>query len=98
MTDFVQNVKIVQNQSRSMKHYTTTEARKHLADIVNQVKYQKILVSIGRRNEQEVLLVPGLSDDESLPISEMNAQSSSFAFLEEEPELYSLKDLKKRYV
>ena len=81
-----------------MKHYTTTEARKHLSELVNQVRYQKIIISIGRRDEEEVLMVPKLTLDESLPITEMNAQSSSFEFLEEEPDLYSLKDLKKRYV
>lgn len=81
-----------------MKHYTTTEARKNLAHIVNQVKYQKILVSIGRRDEQEVLIVPGFAIDEPLPISEINAQSASFAFLDQEPNIYTLKDLKKRYV
>lgn len=81
-----------------MRHYTTTEARKHLGEIVNQVKYQKIIISIGRRDEEEVLMVPKVTLDESLPMSEMNAQSASFQFLEEEPDIYSLKDLKKRYV
>jgi PHD/YefM family antitoxin component YafN of YafNO toxin-antitoxin module len=81
-----------------MKHYTTTEARKHLSAIVSQVRYQKIVISIGRRNEEEVLVVPKMTLNEELPISEINAQSSSFQFLEEEPDLYSLKDLKKRYV
>ncbi len=81
-----------------MRHYTTTEARKHLCDIVNQVRYQKIIVSIGRRDEEEVLVVPKITLDESLPISEMNARSSSFRFLEDEPDIYSLGDLKKRYV
>ena len=81
-----------------MRHYTTTEARKHLGEIVNQVKYQKIIISIGRRDEEEVLMVPKVTLDESLPMSEMNAQSSSFQFLNEEPDIYSMKDLKKRYV
>lgn len=81
-----------------MRHYTTTEARKHLSEIVNQVRYQKIIISIGRRTEEEVLVIPKVTLDETLPISEINTQSSSLHFLEEEPELYSLKDLKKRYV
>ncbi len=80
-----------------MLHYTTTEARKHLGEIVNRVKYQKIIVSIGKKNE-EVLIVPRAEFQGDLPISEINAGSPSFAFLEEEPEIYSLKDLKKRYV
>jgi hypothetical protein len=81
-----------------MKHYSTTEARKHLSEIVSQVRYQKIIISIGRRDEEEVLVVPKVTLDESIPISEINAQSASFQFLEEEPDIYSLKDLKKRYV
>jgi PHD/YefM family antitoxin component YafN of YafNO toxin-antitoxin module len=81
-----------------MKHYTTTEARKHLSEIVSQVRYQKIIVSIGRRDEEEVLVIPKVTLDESLPISEMNAQSESFQFLEDEPDIYSMKDLQKRYV
>ena len=81
-----------------MKHYSTTEARRHLSEIVNQVKYQKIIISIGRHDEEEVLVVPKMESGESLPISEMNAASPSFVFLEDEPDLYSLEDLKKRYV
>ncbi|MEK9159760.1 MAG: hypothetical protein AAB383_03440 [Patescibacteria group bacterium] len=81
-----------------MKHYSTTEARKHLSEIVSQVKYQKIIISIGRHDEEEVLVVPKMELGESLPISEMNAASPSFNFLEDEPDLYSLDDLKKRYV
>lgn len=82
----------------NMQHYTTTEARKNLSKIVNQVRYQKIIISIGRRSEEEVLVVPKVTLDEELPISEMNAQSPSFQFLKDEPDIYSLKDLKKRYV
>lgn len=81
-----------------MRHYTTTEARKHLSEIVNQVRYQKVIISIGRRDEEEVLMVPKFTLEESLPITEMNTQSTSFEFLDEEPDLYSLQDLKKRYV
>ncbi|MFA6024018.1 MAG: hypothetical protein WC777_02265 [Candidatus Gracilibacteria bacterium] len=81
-----------------MRHYTTTEARKHLSEIVSQVRYQKIIISIGRREEEEVLVVPRITLNEALPITEMNAQSTSFQFLEDEPDIYSMKDLKKRYV
>jgi len=81
-----------------MKHFSTTEARKNLGGIVNQVKYQKMIISIGRRGEAEVFVVPAYNIQEDLPISEMNAASGSFDFLEEDPDLYSLSDLKKRYV
>ena len=78
-----------------MLHYSTTEARKNLGEIVNKVKYQKIIISIGRFNEEEVLVVPKPQLNEKLPISEINATSPSFEFLAEEPDIYSLKDLKK---
>ncbi len=81
-----------------MKHYNTSQARIHLNEIVNKVKYEKIIISIGRRNKSEALLVPAPEKDEKLPITEINAQSKSFKFLEEETDIYSLKDIKKRYV
>ncbi len=81
-----------------MNHYSTTEARKKLSQIVNQVKYGKIIISIGRRDEEEVWVVPKPERVETLPISEINATSPSFNFLEDEPDLYSSQDLKKRYV
>ncbi len=43
-------------------------------------------------------MLPKREIGEALPISSINAASASFKFLEEEPELYSVKDLKKRYV
>ncbi len=81
-----------------MKHYSTTEARKHFSEIIEQVRYLKAIVSVGRRGEEEVLIVPKPEINEDLPISAINASSSSFDFLEDEPDIYSLKDLKKRYV
>lgn len=81
-----------------MRHYTTTEARKNLSKIVNEVKYKKIIIAVGRRGEEEVLIIPKPDLNEELQISEINSASSSFDFLEDEPDLYSLDDLKKRYV
>lgn len=81
-----------------MIHYSTTQARKHFSEIVNKVKYEKIVISVGRHNVQEVLIVPKPDLAEDLPVSEMNAQSESFKFLKDEPDIYSFKDLKKRYV
>ncbi|MBI2464407.1 hypothetical protein HYV57_05620 [Candidatus Peregrinibacteria bacterium] len=81
-----------------MLYYNTSEARKQLNDIINRVKYQKVIISIGRRGKAEVLIIPKIDTDESLPISEINTASQSFDFLAEEPEMYSVNDLKKRYV
>ena len=81
-----------------MLHYNTSEARKHLNEIVNKVKYQKIIISLGRHGEGEVLVVPKPKVYETLPISEVNSASPSFDFLENEPDIYGFNDLKKRYV
>lgn len=82
----------------SMLHYNTSDARKHLNEIVNKVKYQKVVISLGRHGKAEVLVVPYLKPDEELPISQMNAESESFKFLKDEPDLYTFDDVKKRYV
>jgi hypothetical protein len=81
-----------------MIHYNTSAARKHLNEIVNRVRYEKIVISLGRRGKTEVLIVPSVELDEEIPVSEMNAQSPSFDFLADEPEIYFMKDIKKRYV
>ncbi len=81
-----------------MRHYSTTEARKHFSAIIEQVHYLKVIVSVGRHGESEVLIVPKPEIDKDLPISAINAASRSFDFLEEEPDIYSLNDLRKRYV
>ncbi len=83
-----------------MTTYSTTEARKNFSDIINQVKYQNKIIAIGRnRDYTEALIIPYPKiNDEAINISEINAKSSSFNFLEEEPDLYSISDIKKRYV
>ncbi len=37
-------------------------------------------------------------DFTDIPMTEINAQSDSFKFLEDEPDLYSLNNIKKKYV
>lgn len=82
-----------------MVHYSTTEARKHLNEIINRVSFEKIIISVGRHNKKEVLIIPKpeIAEDD-LPITNINTASSSFDFLKDEPDIYSIKDLKKRYV
>jgi hypothetical protein len=36
--------------------------------------------------------------EEIIPISDINAASESFEFLKNEPDIYSISDLKKKYV
>lgn len=85
-------------QLSHMLHYSSSEARKNFSELVNKVRFEKVIISIGRHNKDEVLLIPKPEADTDVPISEINATSSSFDFLNDEPDIYSLKDLKKRYV
>lgn len=71
-----------------MKTYTTTEFRAHLAEIINQVHYQKKVVAVGRRNQPDVLVIP-FPDGENIPLAEINASAASFDFLAKEPDSYT---------
>jgi len=84
----------------AMKIITTTNARKQIAKLIETVRETGDVFAIGRRNQPEVLLIkfpneynPILND-----ITNINTYSESFSFLDKEPELYSLSDLKKSYV
>ena len=82
-----------------MKIFSTTEARKQFALLVENVKMRSEAVAIGRRNLPEVLVIPypKCLNPEVNEITNVNANSNSFDFLGNEPDLYSVTDLKKRY-
>lgn len=83
-----------------MKTITTTNARKQIAKIIDTVKETGDVYAIGRRNRPEVLLIkfPAEYNAELNDITNVNTYSESFSFLENEPELYSVSDLKRPYV
>ena len=80
-----------------MKTISTTEARKDIAKLVNHVRETGESFAIGRRNKPEVLMIkfPDAYNPKFNDITNVNATSESFKFLEEEPDLYSIADLKK---
>ena len=80
-----------------MRVISVTEGRKQLGELINLVKYQHQVIALGKNGRADALLValPELESD--LPMTAINAASSSFTFLEDEPDLYSVADLKKRY-
>ena len=82
-----------------MKIITTTVARKNIGKIINRVKYFGDVFGIGRRNSIDALLIrfPSTHNEDLNEITNINADSGSFDFLAEEPEIYSLSDLRKRY-
>lgn len=75
-----------------------TDGRKKLGELINLVKYQHRVIALGRHGKAEVLLVSVPDQAKDIPMTAINAASPSFAFLADEPELYSVQDLKKRYV
>ena len=83
-----------------MQVLSTTNARKSIKEIVNRARYRGEVFAIGRRNAIDAVLIgfPQVYTDAVNDITNVNAYSHSFDFLEQEPELYSVGDLKKRYV
>ncbi|HBB44199.1 MAG: hypothetical protein UW27_C0011G0009 [Parcubacteria group bacterium GW2011_GWA1_44_13] len=82
-----------------MKIISSTAMRKDIAEIINEVKYTGQVFGVGRRNRIEAILMKypshiNLRLDE---ITNINANSTSFEFLKDEPDLYSVKDIKKRH-
>lgn len=83
-----------------MKTITTTNARKQIAKLIETVRETGDVFAIGRRNQPEVLLIkfPSEYNSNLNNITNINTYSESFSFLDKEPELYSVADLKKPYV
>ena len=71
-----------------------------MSAIVNRVKYGGEVFAVGRRDSIDALLIqfPRFYNKEVDDITNINAYSKSFDFLVKEPELYTAKDLKKKYV
>lgn len=82
-----------------MKIVTTTNARKNIGAIIDRVKYHGEVFGIGRRDSIDAVLLrfPEIYNTAVNDITNINAYSKSFDFLKDEPDLYSLSDLKKRY-
>lgn len=83
-----------------MQVFTTTKAREKLSDIVNYVRFKNRPIAIGRRNKIEVIMIkyPDQLNKKVDAITRFNAESGSFDFLADEPDIYSIDDIKKSYV
>ena len=82
-----------------MKIMTTTKARENIKQIIDRVKYRGEVFGIGRRNSIDAIVIqfPETYNRNSNDITNINTYSKSFDFLKDEPDLYSVSDLKKRY-
>lgn len=83
-----------------MKIITTTVARRNIKTLIDRVKYEGEVFAIGRRDSIDALVMqfPAEFNKEVNEITNINTYSRSFDFLLKEPEIYSVSDLKKKYV
>lgn len=82
-----------------MKVISSTTMRKDISEIINAVKYTGQIFGVGRRNKIEAIIMkyPEYMNLDLTEITNINANSASFDFLKNEPDLYSLNDLKKKH-
>ena len=80
-----------------MKIISTTEVRKNISDMIDTVRETGNVFLIGRRGEPEAVLLkfPAEYRSSLTDITNINAYSGSFDFLRNEPDLYSVRDIKK---
>lgn len=83
-----------------MQIISTTKARQKLADLITMVRFSNKPIAIGRHNKAEALLIkfPEHINLELDELTNMNQYSGAFDFLDDEPDIYSVDDLKKSYV
>ena len=86
--------------SMNIKTISTTKARANISEIIERVKLHGEVFVFGRRNNPEAVLVkfPDMYNSHLSDITNINAYSGSFDFLAQEPDLYTLSDIKKKYV
>lgn len=79
---------------------TTTKMRRNISTYMDKVQRENSIIGVGRRDKIEVVVIkyPEYMNPHLNEITNINAHSRSFDFLKDEPDLYSVKDLKKRYV
>ena len=83
-----------------MKQLSTSDMRKHISDVVDDVRYRDQVFVVGRRNRPEIIIMkfPENLNKSLNEITNLNSNSPSFGFLKDEPDIYSVDDLKRRYV
>lgn len=80
-----------------MKTISASNARQFISNIISEVVETGKSVVISRHNEPEVAIIkfPREYKKDYSEISNLNAYSKSFDFLKDEPDLYTLRDIKK---
>jgi hypothetical protein len=85
--------------NNSVKIVSTTETRKKIADMLDAVAVEGANFVIGRRDAPEAVLVkfPNAYRKDVSDITNINAYSNSFDFLKNEPDVYSVADVKQKH-
>ncbi len=83
-----------------MEILSTTLVRKNISNVIDKVQRENRVFGVGRRDKIEAVIIkyPKFTNNKLSDITNFNANFGSFDFLEDEPDLYSISDLKKRYV
>ena len=83
-----------------MKIIPSTIFRNNISSLLDAVTHRGQVVGIGRRNKIEAIVLkwPSHHNSKLDEVTNVNANSASFEFLGDEPDLYSIEDLRKRYV
>ncbi len=82
-----------------MKTISISDTRNNIKTLIDRVKYCGEAFAIGRRNSIDAIVIqfpPNYNKDFN-DITNINANSKSFDFLKDEPDIYSFNDLKKVY-
>lgn len=80
-----------------MQVISVTEGRKNLGELMDRVRFQQSIVVLGKHGKPEAMLISFPGEGSDFSVTKVNAASPSFAFLAEEPDLYSRDDLIESY-
>ena len=80
-----------------MRFVSVTDGRKQLGELINVVKYQHQVIALGKNGKADALLISFPDVESDIPMTGINGASTSFRFLEDEPDLYTVSDLKVKY-
>lgn len=83
-----------------MKTVTATNARKHISALIDTVIETNEVVAIRRHNDIEALLIkfPRVYRNDISDTTHLAVQGGAFDFLQDEPDLYSVEDVKEYHV
>ncbi len=81
----------------NIKTLSTTKLRERISDIMDIMSKKGNPIVLGRRNVPEAVIIPfpSIWNGKLSEITSINAYSKSFDFLADEPEIYSIKDIKR---